>query len=94
MEETLNLLRPCYAANRLVDLRIAGIAQNFASLGEGFDLSHGDELGDDIALGRGLDGAGFHAETGGVGCHLIEQCIAAASADDLKSVRQIREHVF
>jgi hypothetical protein len=49
LEEKLGLLRPCYAANRLVDLRIAGIAQNFASLGEGFDFSGGDELGDDVA---------------------------------------------
>jgi hypothetical protein len=48
-EETLDFLRPCYAANRLVDLRIAGVAQNFAPLGEGFDFSGGDELGDDVA---------------------------------------------
>jgi hypothetical protein len=54
---------------------------DLAGLGEGAQVAEGDRLEGQVAEGRGLHRTAFHGKAGGVGSGLVQQVVAAASAD-------------
>jgi hypothetical protein len=68
---------------RLVTFHLSHKIYDLASLAEIGNLAQSDKLDQGVADEGGFDRSGDDGKLGGIGCHLIEQLVLRAAAEDM-----------